>query len=116
MKITNMQVIERDRNTANLADLKTDAVVDVFLAGNGVFRLEEDGFGYCLKKLYDLEQAPEYGELQENVQFHKDGRFPIIPKEALLHVIQWYRQVTFQCRQEAQVNFYRATREKEIWL
>lgn len=75
------------------------------LAGNGIFQKRKSWLGYRYKK--ESNQATEGQPNMTGDFVIVPDNFPKLPLEALATVIKWYRKITLDNREEAQINFYR---------
>lgn len=77
----------------------------VILAGNGIFEHRSSWLGTAIGMVSKY-GIPVNKKIEEKITIKNNTDLPKIPKEAILHVIQWYRNITLSNGEEAQVNFY----------
>lgn len=87
----------------------------VIVAGNGIFEHRSSwlGTGIGLVSKYGV---PINKKMEEKIIIKNNTDLPKIPKEAILHVIQWYRNITLSNGEEAQVNFYHDLKKDYLTL
>lgn len=97
----------------NLNTVERGLIKTTVLAGNGIFELADSWVGESIKNIFEY-PIPIYPNLKESVTIsNKEGR-PVIPVEALLYIMKWYRDITKSTGEEAQVNLYLGNRDTEI--
>lgn len=82
------------------------------LAGNGIFEEHKSWLGTSIKKVNDYELGKEYPFLEESLEIAEGKTFTKIPKEAIEAVIKWYAYITEKNGEEAQVVFYKKTKDR----
>lgn len=100
MKITEARI------SNNLQDKTNPLIKTTIFAGNGIFEEQKSWLGVSTKKVNKYELGKEYPCMEESLKIH-DKQFDLIPNKALKEVIKWYRDITLDSGEEAQVNFYR---------
>lgn len=94
-------------NISNNLENKEKALVkNVMFAGNGVFEEMSSWLGTAIKKVNDYELGKEFPNIEESLEIY-NKKFEIIPVEAIMATIKWYRYITLKNGEEAQINFYR---------
>lgn len=85
---------------------KDEGLVKTIIVGkDGIYEKENSWLGSSIKKVNNYGVAT-YPEIKEELEVKKVD-FEKIPKEAIIHVMEWYRQVQADTGEEAQINFYR---------
>lgn len=97
----------------NINDNEKGLISTTYFAGNGIFEKRTSWLGTSTKKINDYKLVG-YPNIEERLRI-ADADFPLIPKKALDHVIYWYRKVTKDCGDEAQVVFYK-TNGKDLTI
>lgn len=87
----------------------------VIFAGNGIFEYRSSWLGTGLGKV-DKYSIPTNKKIIEKITIKNNTDLPKIPKEAILNVIQWYRNITLSNGKEAQVNFYHDLKKDYLTL
>lgn len=100
MKITEARI------SNNLENRIDPLIKTAIFAGNGIFEEQKSWLGISTKKVNKYELGKEYPNIDESLEIH-NKQFDIIPDKALKEVIKWYRDITLDNGEEAQVNFYR---------
>lgn len=96
-----------ETNTIKDEVFKKGLLKTVIMAGNGVFEAQDSKYGFSVKN-----QGGNYPGLGAAYDSLADGLFithnpaPKIPQRALDTVIEWYRRITDESDEEAQVVFY----------
>lgn len=87
-----------------LKNKKEGKIKTVIKAGNGIFEKCFSWLGYSIKKVDN--QISCYPDLEECVKITNYNKYSKIPKQALIQVMSWYKQINDLTGNEAQVNFY----------
>lgn len=86
------------------------------IANDGIFETQASWLGESTRKVlsfpndYKLQDLPE---MTSSITL-KALDTPVIPKEALIHVMAWYDKINTKNGEEAQINFYRAGGKSEL--
>lgn len=94
-------------NHVDDASYKKGFLKTVIMAGNGIFEIVDGRYGYSIQDQGNGYPGlgGGYGELANGI-FITHNEFDKIPKRALDTVIEWYRRITEENGEEAQVVFY----------
>lgn len=82
------------------------------LAGNGTFQKRKSWLGYRYRQL-DTNGTEGQPDMAEDFVIIPNN-FPKLPLEALATVIEWYRKITLDNGEEAQINFYRMKQDVKL--